>query len=386
MTPRRRPLSNTGLRGLAVATLLTLTAGTSAACGSGSAASTTTGQGTTSTTSAAPTQAPAGTWTKLPASPLPVLLVATGVWTGSELVIVGETSGETAPPAALAAAYDPARRVWRTLPSPGKRTGVAEGTPVSVWTGTEMIVWGGSFQEAYNPGTNRWRTLPTREELPHGGDFTVAWTGTEMLLHGGGAGGETNPRGASYRPATNTWTMLPASPLAGRYSGGAWTGTELLIAGGTGDLPNGDVTDYADGAAYRPADRSWRPVPALPAAGEADLVWNGSEVIALGATVAARHTPGATQWRPLAEGFDQRERAAVVWAGDRVLLWGGQIGVGLGANRPTRGLSYDPVRDAWTSLSSAPMAARAYPIGVWTGQQFLVWGGTEARDGAAFTP
>ena len=65
---------------------------------------------------------------------------------------------------AAGAAYDPERDVWRALPAAplsGRRTD-------GVWTGTEMIIIGGqahgksSFADAaaYNPTTGSWRKLP----------------------------------------------------------------------------------------------------------------------------------------------------------------------------------------------------------------------------------
>src|SRR5690606_31588462 len=46
------------------------------------------------------------------------------------------------------------------------------------------------------------------------------WTGTELLIWGGGAGGDADGRtfadGAAYDPATDTWRTLAPSPLPAR--------------------------------------------------------------------------------------------------------------------------------------------------------------------------
>ena len=63
----------------------------------------------------------------------------------------------------------------------------------AVWTGTEMIVWGG-YSNAYlngggryNPATNTWAAGGTSTSGAPGGrsTHTAVWTGTEMIVWGG---------------------------------------------------------------------------------------------------------------------------------------------------------------------------------------------------------
>jgi hypothetical protein len=89
-----------------------------------------------------------------------------------------------------------------------------------VWTGSEMIVWGGSSGAGslntggrYNPGTDSWAATsminaPTARYLP-----TAVWTGTEMIVWGGGPGNFNT--GGRYNPVTNTWlaTSTTNAPL-----------------------------------------------------------------------------------------------------------------------------------------------------------------------------
>ena len=79
----------------------------------------------------------------------------------------------------------------------------------AVWTGTEMIVWGGLGASTplnnggrYNPGTDTW--TPTSLVNPPSLRWMHAavWTGTEMIIQGGSPG---NPVGGRYNPATDTW-------------------------------------------------------------------------------------------------------------------------------------------------------------------------------------
>ena len=65
----------------------------------------------------------------------------------------------------------------------------------AVWTGSEMIVWGGwgagpgpvlNTGGRYNPSTDSWAATSTTN-APHARtDHTAVWTGTEMIIWGGG--------------------------------------------------------------------------------------------------------------------------------------------------------------------------------------------------------
>src|ERR1043166_8739620 len=76
----------------------------------------------------------------------------------------------------------------------------------AVWTGSEMIVWGGyngSFLNTggkYNPTTDSW-TATSISSAPSGRWFqTAVWTGSEMIVWGGSGIGFFNT-GAKYNPA-----------------------------------------------------------------------------------------------------------------------------------------------------------------------------------------
>ncbi|HYB24498.1 MAG TPA: hypothetical protein VED41_11920, partial [Solirubrobacteraceae bacterium] len=88
----------------------------------------------------------AGSWRTLPAAPIAPNEDLTSVWTGSSMLLFGRVEkhnkeGNLTERSNVAAAYDPASRRWRR---------VLAATPThsfmaysSIWTGTEMIVWGG---------------------------------------------------------------------------------------------------------------------------------------------------------------------------------------------------------------------------------------------------
>lgn len=85
-----------------------------------------------------------------------------------------------------------------------------------------------------------------------------------------------------------------------------------------------------------------------------------------------------------------RESAAVVWADDRMLVWGGFVPDQYGstpfdlAGWLNDGAAHDPSTDSWTVVPQPPTAgpgaafsiAPAVPgTAVWTGAELIVWGG-----------
>ena len=61
-----------------------------------------------------------------------------------------------------------------------------------MWTGSEMIVWGGydgithlNTGGRYNPGTDSWTATSTTNAPTGRFDHTAVWTGSEMIVWGG---------------------------------------------------------------------------------------------------------------------------------------------------------------------------------------------------------
>jgi hypothetical protein len=322
-------------------------------------------------------------WQSLPPAPIsPEFNVRTSVWTGKEMLVFGrdqrtalDKNGRPYATGAVnvAAAYDPARSSWRRLSPPAETSGFMALS--SVWTGREMLVWGQGTRLAYNPKTNRWRTLPGSRLLSvHDGFGAVVWTGKEMLGWGGGCCGDAFSDGVAFNPASNTWRRLPRAPLAGaQHPLGAWTGKQYVVIAGR------------RAAAYDPARNSWRPIAAPPAYNaNATAVWTGTEVVvAGGARVALAYPPKANRWRRLPPLPAGRAGTIVVWDGARLLVWGGRRGgasLVLGARR-------------WTPFARGPLPSRLEATAVWTGSSLIVWGGAPTKTwgkydaaGAVFTP
>jgi hypothetical protein len=104
-----------------------------------------------------------------------------------------------------------------------------------------MIVWGGSAGAGglntggtYNPGTNTWTPTTTNNAASGRELHTAVWTGSEMIVWGG-YGGAYLDTGGRYDPGSDGWTATStANAPDGRSSHTAvWTGTEMILWGGT---------------------------------------------------------------------------------------------------------------------------------------------------------
>ena len=229
-------------------------------------------------------------------------------------------TGQNASGTTTSAAAD----TWRTLSTDGASP---REEAVSVWTGTELLVWGGvtggggahrggalhSDGFAYNPTTDAWRAIAPAP-VPGRFDAAAVWTGSRLLVWGGlDADRRALGRGASYDPATDTWMAMPLSPL--RAVGGptaVWTGTVLFVAGGQNN--DTDAWILGQAATFDPATDAWHlledaPVAtddglfdgmALTARWDAPAVWTGAQVLVVGGTVKSYQgaDPGGYTYTP----------------------------------------------------------------------------------------
>ncbi len=319
----------------------------------------------------------------------------TAVWTGSEMIVfggmeaVGNIYGD-------GSRYDPATDTWTLLPSagaPGPRQ-----SHVAVWTGTQMVVWGGRADSTggrYDPVADAWTPTSLVGAPLSGVNSTVVWTGSEMIVWGGdGPGGMMNS-GGRYDPANDTWSPMATAPLAPRaYHSAVWTGSEMIVWGGY-NVHIGQL--YGDGARYDPASNSWTPVSATEAPDARTYhtaVWTGSEMIVWGGVnepaydrSGGRYDPVTDSWTPtnLVDAPSLRWFHAAVWTGTEMIVQGGSFGVVAGAR-------YDPVADSWTATSPVNSANHGQGItAVWTGTEMIVWGGLDDdfffhNDGGRYDP
>jgi N-acetylneuraminic acid mutarotase len=241
-----------------------------------------------------------------------------------------------------------------------------------------------------------WEKIPRAPIEGRQGNI-AAWTGRELVLWGGlgNSWKREYVDGAALDAATNRWRPLSMSPLeTSDAREAAWTGDEVIVWGG--EYGDGSHQHPDNGAAYDPAQDSWRPLPRAPQWSLAShtLVWTGSEMIAWGGVGMPRagvaYDPATDEWRETAQApIETRHQHTAVWTGTEMIVWGGLPPHPPGGEFED-GAAYDPAADSWRTIAPAPIAGRSGASAVWTGTEMMVWGGwgplESLADGAAYNP
>ena len=290
--------------------------------------------------------------------------------------------------------------------------------PDVLWTGTEMIVWGGRFEgiprpglvdgAAYAPDSDEWRRLAAAR-LPEGTPTRAVWADDQMIV--------VSPEATlAYDPEADTWTEVgpgqapPTTP--GRM---VWTGDAVCLWGAELaclDLASGEWIrlpeppfqvghqQWARGLTLFEGDllavgtpgtckglslalwegENWLTLPAPDFRGQAlaDCV-TPRQVVVVGDSILAWYdgfeavalTAGSSEWvsmgQPSLEGTEGASGAVVL--GDRVLI-------------PEYGEAalYDPAAGTWSRVR-LPGWGTDWEM-IWTGEEVLMWGATQCCPGA----
>ncbi len=270
----------------------------------------------------------------------------------------------------------------------------------AVWTGVEMIVWGG-YQSPltqvriggrYDPATDTWAPISMGPNLP-GGNHTAVWTGTEMIVWGGSNATQYFNAGGRYDPATDIWAPTSTFPSARSGHRAVWTGTEMIVWGGT------EGGHYVNtGGRYRPATDTWVPIStAAPAPSPRythSMVWTGTQLIVWGGydgtstlNTGGRYDPTADTWVATATGANvptRRFAQRSVWTGTEMIIWGGFNNIEGYLNTGGR---YNPSSNTWRSTSTGPNVPnrREGESAVWTGSDDSV-GRQREQSGRSLQP
>ena len=134
-------------------------------------------------------------------------------WGGSHLnqgdtLNIGQQTG---------ASYSPDTNMWQSTALENSPAGRLYHT--AVWTGSEMLVWGGGDQRhghfatggRYDPVRRQWTTTASAGAPSGRSLMTAIWTGEGMLLYGGSTGGESAFNETYYYRTTRP---APAPPPA----------------------------------------------------------------------------------------------------------------------------------------------------------------------------
>jgi hypothetical protein len=254
------------------------------------------------------------------------------------------------------------------------------GSPIVVWSGTEMIVFGGGTFDAagehpvldgaaYDPATDRWRALPP---APLSGGATVGgWLADRLVV-------VTNDAAAAYDPGSNSWAELPPAPIRPDWRTAVVAADRLVvIAFGDGATPP------VQEATLDPTTWTWASADL-----RVDPLNAGTDFIAAGDRVLSLST-GMT-FDPVTRTWDSVATCDRVWGG----VWTGEQVIGVQG-------AWDAATDRCLELPPSPPReppfndtnGREFAVAVWTGEELITWsGGTGGdivwmpKDGAAFRP
>jgi N-acetylneuraminic acid mutarotase len=157
-----------------------------------------------------------------------------------------------------------------------------------------MIVWGGygdaDFNTGgrYDPATDNWTPTNTLNAPSPRHLHTALWTGSEMIVWGGGVGYPFPDTyfnsGGRYDPITDSWTRTStlSAPSPRHLHSAVWTESEMIVWGGYSFPPDSYLNT---GGRYDLATDSWRPTSMVnaPSSRRAHTaVWTQSEMIVWG--------------------------------------------------------------------------------------------------------
>jgi len=185
----------------------------------------------------------------------------TAVWTGSEMIIWGgDTNDPLRPYNDTGGAFDPVSWSWRSL----SRMSVpaARAYHTAIWTGKRMVIWGGTDHVLggggtvlatgglYDPASDCWApTTVTNAPTARGGHSSI-WTGSEMIVWGGGMPQwpYLTATGAAYTPGMHdACSNQPPQAEAGEDLNVECTssgGTVVTLDGTLSSDPDGDDLTY----------------------------------------------------------------------------------------------------------------------------------------------
>ena len=175
------------------------------------------------------------------------------------------------------ASYDPASRTWAMLRA--GRLPDPNGPQAIVWTGTQMVVIQPGTSATFDPATNSWTTVPA---LPLGID-SAEWTGSEVIawVASGAQASVVRLSAYSWVPGSGAWTSLPGQPGDGwPFGTAASIGGRLLFLGGV--MPCGvacPAQNLGDGDWFDPSSGMWISLPEKFSGGFGPAVWTGSAMV-----------------------------------------------------------------------------------------------------------
>ncbi len=228
---------------------------------------------------------------------------AIAVWAGDEMIVWGGIGQDGL---SDGGAFDPSTGSWRILSAgPLRSTDVT----ASVWTGDEWVIAVGRRDSvdlaAYNPASDAWRSLPSIKAIvPH--EIWLGWTGSDLVMVDTSAGTVVLRKGASeWTTGDSPSVMGPIVSAGDRLFGVRWVGA------------GGEAVQWIP-------DSGWEGITSPPGL-LSEPISAGDRVLFLQGSSA--YDTSSTDWRTFEPSFSiGRLDHVAVWAGDRLVIWGGWRG------------------------------------------------------------
>lgn len=318
-----------------------------------------------------------------------------GAWTGNSFLIWGGNLGGINNFSHSGSSYSPETDSWTALGDTDRPE--ARARPLTAWTGSEFIVWGGYGSSGYlgngkryRPSSGQWFGMNVTG-APSPRDRAVAgWTGSRFLVWSGRNSGGVPSNGFSYDPSSDSWSLLPSlNQPSPRYGAAcAFTTNQLFVWGGTPMGTAGPGTGAILGFDSNGIPTGWTPISGTGAprarvghslvwTGNKLLIWGGQDDSSVPLGDGGCYDPESQLWLPIAtyKAPAARTYHSAVWTGTEMVVFGGESVSGTLSD----GAAYDPVAGRWRPLlNGGTPQSRSHSLGVWTSREILVFGGISA--------
>lgn len=305
-----------------------------------------------------PAPRPAGDAWYLDPGPLSPRQRAQVVWTGDEMIVFGGTDRETSGTNNLTdgAAYDPARDSWRTIATYPDELGAVSDTR-AVWGDRVMYVVDADGLAVYDPDADAWEMIGLGLASPR----QVVWSGGRLWVW--------TARGLYVATPGDPFEELPPVPF------GSWQTWEGLLVAHDEEVFISALSSTVCSGRFLlwPADEGWErePTPSLATADHADcslanqigviqeqiVIWEGEEhPAAVRVDGSWIELPG-----PPVRSFEGVGGSLAI--GDLLLL---PVG--------THSAAYDPATMTWIGPFELPAIGPEQLV--WTGTELLGWMGS----------
>lgn len=269
-------------------------------------------------------------------------------WVNGKMVVWGGEGNSGL--VAQGAIYDSVANTWTNMStapisSRVEHSMISDGTNVWIWGGFDSDTAGDAQLDdgaIYNIAGNSWTTITNSGAPGPRAGHTAVWTGTEMIIYGGYRMTNLVLNLASYendgrRFDGTSWTTMANGPGARAFHSAVWTGSRMIVWGGCNSLLG---TVVNDGAMYNPSTNTWTgmSMTGAPAARQNHkavwcsgrmYVWGGDNgaPLASGGIFDPSSGPNGT-WSSFhaANAPGAREGISLVSTDTNILVWGGRNG------------------------------------------------------------